>query len=234
MYASQFAAVDTSHRPTPAWVRVGFAACLVLFPLLWGIVAGTDLHPDPSGETAADQVRAVAESARAWQWVHLVLAAASLLGIGCVLALRSLLPKTGRISFIASIAATLGVAGAGLLAGIVFMEGALVAPVSRACASSSACLSTDNRSFLEKFTSAAWNDVTPLSYAAGTLVFSLGTLAVLGVLTRMVRRWEAAVMCIGIVGIYATNTALHGDAKYGLALVLMASASIALRIIRMH
>jgi hypothetical protein len=36
-------------------------------------------------------------------------------------------------------------------------------------------------------------------------------------------------MVAGVVGIYATNTALHGDAKYGLAFVLVASASIALR-----
>jgi hypothetical protein len=39
-------------------------------------------------------------------------------------------------------------------------------------------------------------------------------------------------MVVGIVGIYATNTALHGDAKYGLALVLVASASIAFRMER--
>ena len=44
-------------------------------------------------------------------------------------------------------------------------------------------------------------------------------------------RLEAAclVMVVGVVGIYATNTALHGDAKYGLAFVLVASASIALK-----
>jgi hypothetical protein len=36
-------------------------------------------------------------------------------------------------------------------------------------------------------------------------------------------------MAVGIVGIYATNTVLHGDARYGLAFVLVAAASIALR-----
>jgi hypothetical protein len=36
------------------------AACLVLFPLVFLVVAGTGLHPEPSGDTAADQVRTVA------------------------------------------------------------------------------------------------------------------------------------------------------------------------------
>jgi hypothetical protein len=44
-----------------------------------------------------------------------------------------------------------------------------------------------------------------------------------------VRPWETLVMVVGVIGIYATNTALHGDAKYGLAFVLVASASIALK-----
>jgi hypothetical protein len=78
----------------------------------------------------------------------------------------------------------------------------------------------------------SWNDVAHLSYAAGTLVFSLATLAVLGWVAKTVQRWEALIMVVGIVGIYATNTALHGDAKYGLTFVLVASASIALRMER--
>ena len=36
-------------------------------------------------------------------------------------------------------------------------------------------------------------------------------------------------MVVGVIGIYATNTALHGDAKYGLTFVVVASASIALK-----
>jgi hypothetical protein len=35
-----------------------------------------------------------------------------------------------------------------------------------------------------------------------------------------------------LVGVYATNTILHGDAWYGLALVLVAGASIAVRMAR--
>jgi hypothetical protein len=224
-------AVGTS-QDTGGWARHVYAACLVLFPLLFLVFAGTALHPDPSGETAADQVRAVAASAGAWQVVHLVLVGASLLGMGAVLSLRSLVPNSGRLAVTASISAALGVAAAGLVAGIVLMEAAVVAPLAKACAASRSCLSPDNEPFLNEFADASWNDVAHLSYAAGTLIFALATLAVLGWMTRSVRPWEALVMVVGIVGIYATNTALHGDAKYGLSFVLVASASIAYRMER--
>lgn len=204
------------------------AACLVLFPLLFLIVGSTDLHPSPSGDSAADQLRAVAASAGAWQIVHLVLAGASLLGMGAVLGLRNLIPSSGRLSSAASIASSLGVAAAGLVAGIALMEAALVAPLAKACAASSACLAPGNQRFLSEFADASWNDVAHLSYAAGTLIFALATLAVLGWVANTVRPWETLVMVVGVVGIYATNTALHGDARYGLAFVLVASASIAL------
>jgi hypothetical protein len=215
-------------RDASAWARRLEAACLVLFPLLFLIFAGTDLHPDPSGETTADQVRTVAASAGAWQIVHLALAAASLFGIGAVLGLRRLIPSSGRRSVTASIATVLGVAAAGLVAGIALMEAALVAPLAKACAASSACLAPGNQRFLSEFADASWNDVAHLSYAAGTLIFALATLAVLGWVANTVRPWETLVMVVGVVGIYATNTALHGDARYGLAFVLVASASIAL------
>jgi hypothetical protein len=220
-------------RDAGGWAQRVDAACLVLFPLLFLVFAGTDIHPDPSGETAADQLRAVAASAGAWQLVHLVLAGASLLGMGAVLALRSLVPnERSRLSVAASVAAALGVAAAGLVAGIVLMEAALVAPVAKACAGSSSCLSPGNERFLSEFANVSWNDLAHLSYAAGTLIFSLGTLAVLGWMARSVRPWEVLLMVIGIVGIYATNTALHGDAKYGLTFVLVASTSIAFRMER--
>ena len=216
-------------NPLAPWV---YAACLVLFPLLWGVVAGTGLHPDPAGETAADQVQAVAEAAGAWQRAHLLLAGASLLGIGAVLGLRSLIPRQGLVTVVASVFTALGVASAGVVAGLVLTEAVLVAPVARACSATSGCLAPANESFLVAFANASWNELTALSVAAGSLIFSLGTLAVLGWRSRAIRAWEAAVMVVGIVGIYATNTVLHGNAKYGLLLVLVASASIALRMVR--
>jgi hypothetical protein len=230
--AMRLPAVGTAaelSQDASAWARRLEAACLVLFPLLFLLFAGTDLHPDPSGETTADQVRTVAASAGAWQIVHLVLAGASLLGIGAVLGLRRLTPRSGRLSVAASITAALGIAAAGLVAGIALMEAALVAPAAKTCAASSACLSPENQPFLNQFADASWNDVAHLSYAAGTLIFALATLAVLGWMAKTVRPWEALVMVVGVIGIYATNTALHGDAKYGLTFVLVASTSIALR-----
>jgi hypothetical protein len=218
-----------SGQNAGVWAHRLEATCLVLFPLLFLVFAGTDLHPDPSAETTADQVRAVAASAGAWQIVHLVLAAASLLGMGTVLGLRRLIPSSGRLSVAASIATVLGVAAAGLVAGIALMEAVLVAPSAEACVASSACLSSGNEAFLSEFADASWNDVAHLGYAAGTLIFALATLAVLGWMAKTVRPWEALVIVVGVVGIYATNTALHGDAKYGLTFVLVGSASIALR-----
>jgi hypothetical protein len=216
-------------NPLATWV---YAVCLVLFPLLWGVVAGTDLHPDPTGETAAEQVQAVADAAGGWKRAHLVLAGGSVLAIGAVLGLRSLIPGRSRATVVGSIFTALGVAAAGLVAGLVLTEAVLVAPVAQACSATSGCLSPANESFLAAFADASWNDLTALSMAAGSLIFSLGTLAVLGWRSRAIRAWEAAVMVVGIVAIYATNTVLHGDAKYGLLLVLVASASIALRMVR--
>ena len=221
-----------SRQDASAWARRLEAACLVLFPLLFLLFAGTDLHPRPSGDTTAEQVRTVAASAGAWQIVHLLLAAASLLGMGAVLGLRNLIPTSGPLSVAASIAAALGVAAAGLVAGVALMEAALVAPAAKACAASSACLSPGNEAFLSGFAEVSWNDVAHLSYAAGTLLFALATLAVLGWRAKSVRPWEALVMVVGVVGIYTTNTALHGDAKYGLTFLLVASASIALKMER--
>jgi len=232
MESAKLATAARAGRDAGGWERRLQAACLVLFPLLFLLLAGTGIHPDPAGETAAAQVRAVAASAEAWRTVQLLLTAASLLGIGAVGALRSLVPGRGRRSVAASAAAAVGVAAAGLVAGIVAAEAGLVAPVAEACASSSACLSPDNEAFLGAFADASWNDLTLLSYAAGSLLFSLAALAALGWTAKSVRPWEALLLLVGIVGIYATNTVLHGAARYGLMLVLVACVSIALRMER--
>ena len=151
--------------------RALYAACLVLFPVLFIVFAGTatGVHPDPSGETAVDQVRAVASSAGAWRLVHLVLAGASLLGIGAVLALRSLVPRRGRLDAAASVVTALGVVGGGMTAGVLAMEAWLVAPVAEACAGSGACLSPSNEPFHGEFADASWNSIPYLGYTAGSL-----------------------------------------------------------------
>jgi hypothetical protein len=71
-----------------SWRWLG-AACLVLFPLLFIVFGGTDIHPGPSG-TTEEQIRLVAAAEARWRLVHLVLAAASLLGIGAVVTVWSM------------------------------------------------------------------------------------------------------------------------------------------------
>jgi hypothetical protein len=77
-----------------SWRWLG-AACLVLFPLLFIVFGGTDIHPGPSG-TTEEQIRLVASAEARWRLVHLVLAAASLLGIGAVVTLWMLAVRGRR------------------------------------------------------------------------------------------------------------------------------------------
>lgn len=77
------------------WGRWLGAACLVLFPLLFIVFAGTGIHPGPSG-TVQEQIRLVAAAEGRWRLVHLVLAAASLLGIGAVVTLWAMVARGGR------------------------------------------------------------------------------------------------------------------------------------------
>jgi hypothetical protein len=48
------------------WGRWLGAACLVLFPLLFIVFAGTGIHPGPSG-TTQDQIRLVAAAEGGWR-----------------------------------------------------------------------------------------------------------------------------------------------------------------------
>jgi hypothetical protein len=67
------------------WRWLG-AVCLVGFPLGFIVFAGTGIHPGPWG-TTQEQIQLVAAAEARWRLVHLVLAAASLLGIGAVVTL---------------------------------------------------------------------------------------------------------------------------------------------------
>jgi hypothetical protein len=119
-----------------------------------------------------------------------------------------------------------------MTAGILTMEAGMVAPVAEACAGTGACLSPANEPFLGEFAEVSWQSIPYLSYTAGSLIFALAALAVLGWRAGSVRAWEAALIVVGVVGVYATNTILHGDAWYGLALVLVAGVSLATRMLR--
>jgi hypothetical protein len=120
------------------------AACLVLFPLLFIVFAGTGIHPGPSG-TTQEQIRLVAAAEGRWRLVHLVLAAASLLGIGAVITLWMIAVRgrSGVLAWVGDLGLVFGVAGAALLSGVVLMEAGLVAPLAVACAQSPACLAPE-------------------------------------------------------------------------------------------
>jgi hypothetical protein len=74
-----------------------------------------------------------------------------------------------------------------MTAGIVAMEAGLVAPVAEACAASGGCLSPANEPFLGEFAEVSWHSIPYLSYTAGSLVFALAALAVLGWRAKSVR-----------------------------------------------
>jgi hypothetical protein len=211
------------------WRWLG-AACLVLFPLLFIVFAGTGIHPGPSG-TTQEQIRLVAAAEGRWRLVHLVLAAASLLGIGAVVTLWMLTVKgrSGMLAWVGNLGLVLGVAGAALLSGVVLMEAGLVAPLAEACAGSAACLAPEGAGVAEAIASLGWSDVDPLTWAGGPLATGLLLLGLAGGLLRSLRVWEASLLVLAAVGLLFTNPGLHAPAQYPLAFVLVVFVSLAVR-----
>jgi hypothetical protein len=212
-----------------SWRWLG-AACLVLFPLLFVVVAGTGIHPGPSG-TVQDQIRLVAAAEARWRLVHLVLAAASLLGIGAVVTLWMLAVRgrSGLLAWTGDLGLVLGVAGAALLSGVVLMEAGLVAPLAVACAHSPACLSPGSASVAGAIASLGWSNVDPLTWAGGPLATGLLLLGLVGGLLRSLRVWEAVLLVLAAIGVLATNPGLHAPAHYPLLFMLVVFCSLAFR-----
>lgn len=220
-------------RPMSRPVRTLFAACLVLFPLLFIFFAGTRIHPGLSG-TAADQIRQLGvQAAGRWQLVHSVLALASLLGLATVLILWTLVARgrSGPVAILAHAATAIGAAGAALLSGVVLMEAGLVAPLAKACASAPPCLSTADAPFAQEFARLGWGDVPPLGWSGVALAFGVLILAAAGWILGPLRIWEAPVLAVSQIGILFTNPGLHGNARFPLIVMLVATAGLALRVI---
>lgn len=213
-------------------VRTLFAACFVLFPLLFIFFAGTRIHPGLAG-TAADQIGQLAVQSGRWQLVHSVLAAASLLGLGAVLILWTFVThgRSGPIAVVAHAATVVGAAGAALLAGVVLMEAGLVAPLAKACASAQPCLQTADAPFAQEFARLGWGDVPPLGWSGVALAFGVLVLTAAGWILGPLRTWEAPVLAASQIGILFTNPGLHGDARYPLIVMLVAMSGLALRVI---
>jgi hypothetical protein len=212
------------------WWRVLGAACLVLFPLLFIVFAGTGIHPGPSG-TTQDQIRLVAAAEGRWRLVHLVLAAASLLGIGAVVTLWAMVARerSGLLAVVGALGLVFGVAGAALLSGVVLMEAGLVAPLAVACAGSAACLAPEGAGVADAIASVGWSNVDPLTWAGGPLATGLLLLGLVGGLLRSLRVWEAALLVLAAIGVLFTNPGLHAPAQYPLVFMLVVFGSLAVR-----
>jgi hypothetical protein len=212
-----------------AWRWLG-AACLVLFPLLFIVFGGTDIHPGPSG-TTEDQIRLVAAAEGRWRLVHLVLAAASLLGIGAVVTVWSMAVRgrSGILAWVGDLGLVFGVAGAALLSGVVLMEAGLVAPLAVACAGSAACLAPEGAGVAEAIAGLGWRNVDPLTWAGGPLATGLLLLGLAGGLLRTLRVWEAGLLVLAAIGLLFTNPGLHAPAHYPLLFMLVVFGSLAVR-----
>lgn len=206
------------------------AACLILFPILFIVLAGTNIHPNAG--FGAQGIRMVAQAAGRWQFVHTGLILASLLALGTVLILRTLIVRTrggGPIRWTAEGFAAVGVAGAAMLSGVVLIEVGLVAPLSEACAAAPSCL--EDPSFTARFAEVGWANIIPLGVAGGLLLIGLMGLAIVGWISGGLRWWEGLAIVVGGGGIAFTNPGFHGPAAYGLLFILFGTASIARRLL---
>jgi hypothetical protein len=200
------------------------------FPLLFIVFAGTDIHPGPSG-TTEEQIRLVAAAEARWQLVHLLLAGASLLGIGAVVTVWMMVVRgrSGVLAWVGDPGLVFGVAGAALLSGVVLMEAGLVAPLATACAQSPACWGPRARRWPRPSPGWAGTMRTRWPGPGGPLATGLLLLGLAGGLLRSLRVWEAALLVLAAIGVLFTNPGLHAPAHYPLLFVLVVFGSLALR-----
>ena len=217
----------------PRWSAVPPALCLVLFPLSFLLLSNTGLHPGYAG-TAAEQIQGLAAASARWRWVHLGLAGGSLLGLGALLTLRSLLSGP-RIA--AHAAAAIGVAGAALLTGIFTLEATLIPALAQACVeAAAACLAPANQEFLARFADLALNRVPFLFQSGGALLASLFALAAMGWRAKTLAPREALPLLAGAALVFLYGPALHGVPLglpfIGFLIMLGGSAALAVRLMR--
>ena len=195
------------HLDMNRWARFPQALCLVLFPLSFLLLSNTTLHPGFAG-TPAEQIRGLAADAGRWQLVHAGLAGGSLLGLGAILTLRSLLPHP-RI--VANVITVIGVVSTSLLTGI-FMQEALVVPrLAVACVESAeACLSSANQAFVDRFTDLALNRVPLLFQGGATLMASIFALGLVGQRARALVLRESLPLMVGATVVFLYGPGLHG------------------------
>ncbi len=209
------------------------AACLALFPLTFLLLSNTGVHPGFAG-TAAEQVAALAADTVRWRWVHAGLAFGSLLGMGVLFILKSLLPRPHPV---VHAALALGVAGAAVLTGVFALEATLVVELAQACASAAEpCLSAANWPFLERFSELALDRVPLLFPGGSALLAAIMALAVMGRAMRVLAFRESLPLTIGALVVFLYGPSLHGPPlglpTLGLLLVLAGSGALAVRLVR--
>lgn len=183
------------------------ALCLVLFPLSFLLLSNTGLHPGFPG-TPAEQIRSLAADAGRWQLVHAGLAGGSLLGLGVILILRSLLPQP-RIA--GNITAAIGVVASSLLTGVFAQEAMVVPELALSCVESeAACLSSANQSFVDRFTDLSLSSVPLLFQGGATLMVTIFLFGVLGLRKRVLVLREALPLMVGSTLVFLYGPGLHG------------------------
>ena len=179
----------------------------MLFPLSFLLLSNTTLHPGFAG-TPAEQIRGLAADAASWQLVHAGLAGGSLLGLGAILTLRSLLPRP-RIA--ANVITAIGIVATAVLTGL-FMQEALVVPrLAMACVESeAACLSSANQPFVDRFTDLSLNTVPLLFQAGALLTVTIFALGLIGLRARALVLRESLPLMVGATVVFLYGPGLHG------------------------
>lgn len=216
------------------WSRIPQALCLVLFPLSFLLLSNTGLHPGFPG-APAEQIRALAADAGRWQMVHAGLAGGSLLGLGAILTLRSLLPLP-RI--VANVITGIGVLSTSLLTGIFMQEAVVVPQLAISCVESeAACLSSANQTFLDRFTDIALSAVPLLFQSGAAFMATIFLFGLMGLRAQALVLRESLPLMVGATVVFLYGPGLHGVPLglpfIGFLIMLAGSTALAIRLLRM-
>jgi hypothetical protein len=213
--------------------------CLIGFPLVPMLVDLSNLHPGLPGNTAAEEIGSLAGAAGRWSQVHAAFWVGGLLALGAVLVLRAEVARRAPV-LVTNAAAAVGVVGAGIFTGTVYMEIRVIPALSTACSRSPLCLDPDNAVFTNALAAEGWRVLPGLTLGAKMLVLGLALLAVLGFTYGALKSWEAVALFTGGVWEYGVSTGLHAWGNFspsrgmpGLAAlaILFAGASVSWRMV---
>jgi hypothetical protein len=209
-------------------VLVGLkAVCLIGFPLVPMLVYLSQVHPGLPGNTAAQEVASLARVAGRWSQVHAAFWVGGLLGLAAVLVLRAEVGREAPVLF-TNAAAAVGVVGAVIFTGTVYMEIDVIPTLSTACSQSPLCLAPDNAVFTNALAEQGWRVLPGLTLGAKTLVLGLALLAILGFAYGALRPWESLALFTGSVWEYGVSTGLHAWGEFSPARGMPGMAAVAI------